>query len=756
MENMQLKYVEIMFDKEKPQALGTNIKIKGKIDEDNESLEYKFIVGKGGIWKTIREFSTDSECIWVPDSEGEYIVMIQAREKNGRKPLDYLAKEDFKIVKEIPDKTINLKDMDTEIEEAALLAEEEKQIILQDIIDENQSINPKDIKMEKQSVTSQDIVKNEETGVLEDGRKEVALDMANSSKIKLINEINIDKQELIIGQKCTIEVITNKEKDVLYRFFVKRYKDWDIIRDYETDNILKYTATQVGEKEFLIQCKSIESNAVFDDYRTIKVNIKEMKKLVIENFKCENKSIIAGNQLRFKVETNYEDEGVLYKFYKIYSNGKSKCIQEYSNNNLLCYDENESGEYRILCLAKNILSQNEYDDRAILVYKVKPYENVIIKNFMADLNSPQAIGNSVKFCAEVQGGRELLYRYCIKGIIEEDTGFITNKEYIWTPKEIGEYEITLQVKDASYDGEYEDIKKINFLIEKKGDKPLKIVDVVIDKNKNILVNDPVNIMVKCESEAQVEYAFNIKYKGKVIDRVNYNKSNWIEFKPAEAGEYEVEIMAKDKYSKKDYDVHTVVYLKVVEYLPAKIDYVIMPLRETHLVGDSISFDCIVQDTSNILMKYEIKINGRLIEETEYIKDKKLKFTPKVAGKYTIDIYAKHVKCTQDFDFKKQINFYVTEALPIINTKIIADSTEFRINEEAGFEVSNKGGKDICYEFYLMSNNEWDKVQSYSRKKYYNFIPFTSGKYKLLVLTKSYYKKVSYEDYDVFEFDVKDC
>ncbi len=723
MENMQLKYVEVMFDKETPQAIGTKINITGQVDEQVEGLEYKFIVGKGGIWKTIREFSNDNQCIWTPESEGDYIVMIQAREKNGRKPLDYLAKQDFTIVKELVysnNKEMNFKDADLEIKEVASLDDEEKQAILEDV------------------------------------KEEIALDVTNKSKTKLISEVNIDKDELVIGEKCTIEVVTEKTTDILYRFYVKRYKDWDIVRDYETDNILKYTATQVGEKEFLIQCKSIESNAVFDDYRTVKVNIKEMQKLVIENFKCENNTIIAGNQLRFKVDTNYEDAAVLYKFYKIYENGKSKCIQEYSNNNILCYDEMESGEYRILCLAKNILSQNEYDDRAILVYKVKPYETVKIKNFTADLNSPQALGSSVKFCADTDGGKNLVYRYSIKGIIEEDSGFVKDKEYIWTPKEIGNYEITLQVKDQSYNGEYEDIKKLEFLVEKKGEKPLKIVDVIVDKNKNLLINDLVNIMVKCESEAQVEYAFNIRYKEKIIDKIKYNKSNWIEFRPEKAGEYEVEIMVKDKYSKNEYDAHTFVYLKVAEYIPAKIDYIIMPIREIHLVGDVISFDCIVQDTRNIMLKYEIKINGKLIEDTGYVNDKTLKFTPKVAGKYTVDIYAKHIKCKDEFDFKKQINIYVTEALPIINTKINPDTLEFKVNSEAGFEVTNKGGKDICYEFYLMSNNEWDKVQSYSRKKYYNFIPFVSGKYKLLVLAKSYYKKVSYEDYDMFEFEVKDC
>ena len=160
----------------------------------------------------------------------------------------------------------------------------------------------------------------------------------SNSKEKIIEEVFLDKDELTVGEKCSIEVKSYDDSKILYRFFIKRYKDWDIIRDYETDNILKYTATQVGEKEFLIQCKRIESNEVFDDYRTININVKEMRQLTINNFKCENKDLLVGEQLKFKVETNYHDETVLYKFYKIYENGRSTCIQEYSNNNGVCYE----------------------------------------------------------------------------------------------------------------------------------------------------------------------------------------------------------------------------------------------------------------------------------------------------------------------------------------------------------------------------------------------------------------------------------
>lgn len=90
----------------------------------------------------------------------------------------------------------------------------------------------------------------------------------------------------------------------------------------------------------------------------------------------------------------------------------------------------------------------------------------------------------------------------------------------------------------------------------------------------------------------------------------------------------------------------------------------------------------------------------------------------------------------------------------MNTKIKTSTINGKINEEISFEVSSNGGKEVCYEFYLMENEEWKKVQPYSRKNYYSFIPFVPGKYRILAFAKSYYKKVNYEDYDEFDFEVK--
>ncbi len=792
MEELQLKYVEIAFDKQTPQNIETEINISTRIDSQVGNLEYKFIVGRGGVWNTIQEFSGKNECIWKPKIEGEYMVMVQAREKYGKKPLDYLAKEDYSIVdgeiistidQELSnEKVVNESEVNSDFRTMADSEEKSALEIKSEDINESKVefknaitnsgnnvvfLEAKELSNEEEEtlvgIEELEEYGDEITSEAKPDEKNILSQTEDNEQLEqsLIEDIIIDKAEVVVGEKCSIEVLNNNQNVCLYRFFIKRYENWDIVRDYDTSNILKYTATEEGEKEFLIQCKKMESIESFDDYRIIKVMVKNIIKMEIRNFKCLSSSLIVGEKLEFEVETNIKSEPqeqeqliLLYKFYKIYKDGKSVCIQDYSTKNNVYYKEMESGSYRILCLVKSMFSNKEYDDRAILIYKVKPYKDVKINSFVASLNSPQTTETELKFTSEVQGGNNLLYRYKVNGPIEADTGFVSREQFVWKPMEAGEYEIILYVKDINYEGEHEALKKIAFTIEKKGSKPVKILDIVIDKEKKIIVGEPVNIMVKAEGGTRLEYAFVIKKDKRNIEKINYRKSNWINYIPEEVGEYEVEVMVRDRYSDKPYDTNAIVYLKAMEYLPGEIDYIILPYKETYLIGDTIEFECIIQNTKNVLVKYETKINGHIIEETDFSKNKKLRFIPKIVGKYTIEVYAKNVKCIGEYDSKKQITINVSEAYPVIETKIITNKFEGNINEEFTFEAISRGGKDVCYEFYLMENNEWRKVQEYSRKHHYSFIPFTPGKYKILALAKSYYKKVNYEDYDQIVFYVK--
>ncbi|WP_291634884.1 triple tyrosine motif-containing protein [Clostridium sp.] len=570
---------------------------------------------------------------------------------------------------------------------------------------------------------------------------------------KLITDIYIDKTEIMLGEKITLTVEGTKIP-IMYRYWIRENENWLLIKDYSPENILTWTSKYSGEQEFLIECKNLDSNNVFDDFMKIEFKVQALQSLEIMNFKCLTQDLIEGRELVFEVEANYEDNRmVLYKFLKINAEGYSTCLQDYSSQKLVSYVEENKGDYKLLCIAKDMYSLNEFDDRALIHYTVNPYEEINIHSFTSDLSSPQLCDTPVLLKCIASGGKELLYKFKIDGNYAEDSGYIRNNNYIWVPKEAGEYKAHLWVKDASFKGEYEKSVCLDFIIDNVDNGNVIIEDIIIDQKGTVLIGEVVRVKVKATGGLSLRYSFVVFKDDKEIEKIEYLAHDFVDFTPEESGKFKLEVRVKDKYSKREFDCHAVIYIEALQYIPAKIEYVLTPAREYYMVGDTISLVVISENTKDTLVNYVLKINGHYVEQTKFVEYKNYELKPKCSGTYSIELQAKNKSSIHSYDSKKEIKIEIHDSLPITDTKILCDRTKFIVNEAITFVTQNKGGKDVVYEFYLMEKGDWNLVQRFSMKNDYTFMPFTKGIYRMLVLAKNYYKSISYEDYDIMEIEV---
>ncbi|MCT8976304.1 triple tyrosine motif-containing protein [Clostridium sp. CX1] len=657
---------------ESPQEKNTKIAIS-IINNLEEDLLYKYMIGSNGTWDTLKDFSEESSAEWIPEEDGKYIIMIQGKRKDGDKSFDYVSRVDYIIGK---------------------------------------------------------------------------------SEGKLINSVSLDQYELRIGDKLNLFVDTDKVP-LMFRYCLKVKDDWEIIKDYSADNTLSWVAKFEGKGELLVECKNIDSESNCDDFKIVEFEVLPLKEIEIISFKCLTSELVEDSELIFKVEASYEEgRNILYKFLRISSNGEVKCVQDYSTKKVVSYVETNSGDYKLLCLAKDMYSTNSFDTRAVINFKVKKYKELIIKSFTGDLSSPQLVDTPITLKADVIGGKELLYRYIVEGEYTEDSGYIRSNTYIWRGKVSGEYKIKLWAKDKSFEGNYEVEECFDFVIDEQSEEPVAINDVLIDKKDRVLVNEKIQVIVNASGGTDLRYSFIVSRNNEELDRIDYGTCNWMNFMPKEQGQYKLEIMVKDRYSDREYDCHELISIEVLDYIPASLDHVIFSLGEYHVVGDRINLNVITQNSKEVLVNYVLKINNHKVEETDFVKEKGYVFTPKCNGIYTVEIFAKSVKSNKPFDCKKEVKIEVHEAFPVTNTKVTCDKVKFSCNESITFTVHSEGGKDVVYEFYLMEKGDWNLVQNYSKKNYYTFIPFSKDEYKILVLAKSQQSKVSYEDYDTFAFLVE--
>ncbi len=577
--------------------------------------------------------------------------------------------------------------------------------------------------------------------------------LINNQDNNIIKNIEMSSTSIEIGKKNVITVVSD-ENDILYRFWKCSNKGWQPLRDYSVDNRYVFTGIEAGVVEIVVECKRLNSVEKFDEFKSVKFQVKIPEKTEIVDFNCLNRELLVNHELVFNVESTYSNKkNLIYKFIKLNKSGRATILQDYSSQKTIAYKEKVPGSYKILCYVKDLLSKNEYDDRAIINYDVNAYSDVKIERVMTDIVSPQVSGVPITINVKAKGGRELVYRYIIEGPISEDSGYIRNNQFVWESKVQGDYKINVYVKDISYFSEYEDRYSMDYVIDEKSNKPIRIIDIVSNTNKRVIKGNVVNYKVKVEGTNNPLYSFIVFKDGIEKERIDYNISNWVNFTPEEEGEYEVEIRVKDKYSLKEYDSNIVTTLVVYDYMPADIDYVLVNQKEKYTVGDEISISLIMEHYSDVLIRYVTKLNGRIIEDSEYRPYVPLVTRAKYVGKYSFEIYSKNILCKKSYDCKKEINIHVLEAMPVNNTTLTLDNDNLKLNNEVTVVASNEGGKQVVYEFYVNKEGEWHRVQEYSRKNYFTFVPYQEGKYKILVLAKSFYKKKSYEDYDEVEFEV---
>lgn len=682
-------------------------------DIDGSENLYKFMVAKNAVWETIADFQKNNYATWEPSGDGNYIINVQIKGKECKRAFD----------------------------------------------------NSQTIKY-----------------------------IIGSNEEKLIKNVYLDKKEYALGDKVSVQVNAN-ELGLLYRYRLREKDGWITLKDYTAENNIKFTLNTPGDIQLVVECKDIHSKNHYDDSVIKNIIVEDKIKPEIVSFQCLSNEIFRGKEIRFKVEVKNSSDTTLFKFIKVDSNNKFDVIQDYSSLNEVAFIESNSKKSKLLCMIKDIYSIEEFDDRAVLKYDIREYEPISIKRFISNFPSPQVYDTDIKFDLDAIGGRELLYRFIVfkvgdlvkkpfrrenknRGksniILEEvavaklelediesgkyekivDTQYQKNKSFVWRGIGSGRYKIIGMVKDLT-SKECESYEQMEYIIEDGGIEPVKISNVKLEGNpKWMLVEDTLKISVQAEGGTEVLFSFKVIKDEAVIKEEEYSTTDYVNFIPKEKGDFIIEALARDKHSNKEYDCREIIHVRVHEYIPGKIDYILYPIREKFIVGENVEFKIICQNIKKGIYKYKIKIDNRIVEESDYFEGYSFILSPKTSGNYKITFYYKNKLSECEYDDIREVEFRVHDSLPIINTKISVDNLNPKLYEDITFRVKCEGGKGILYEYYLMENNKWILVQPFSKKDFYAFMPLFRGEYKVLVLVKSVYNQRPYEDFDIYNFYIK--
>ena len=379
-------------------------------------------------------------------------------------------------------------------------------------------------------------------------------------------------------------------------------------------------------------------------------------------------------------------------------------------------------------------------------------------NIKFNLDSPQDKNTEIEIALDAEG--DYLYKFLIglEGKWNTLSDFSGNKTLKWMPDKYGTYTIMVQIRKMDSSKSFDYVSKTEYEVREadkriKIDSRVSIDDIVMDNRKHFVKGEKIHIKVLASGSNDIRYSFIVKKDGENLEEIKYGSCSWVDFTPELTGDFQLEIRIKDKYSQAEFDSLQVVPIEVSDYIPADIEYLLMPVKEYHIVSDPVALEAIVNNTDQVRVKYILKINGHVIEETDFVDSKKYMFVPKCSGQYSVSVLAKNINSSSPYDCSKEVRITVHEYYPITDAVLRCDMKAINAGSSVTFSAVCKGGRDVVYEFWIMENGQWELVQSYSKKNYYMMIPFNKGSYRILALMKSASSRLPYENYGMYAFDI---
>jgi hypothetical protein len=197
---------------------------------------------------------------------------------------------------------------------------------------------------------------------------------------------------------------------------------------------------------------------------------------------------------------------------------------------------------------KLVASGNFYNQ----LEQLKP---VSIQSVSSNLTGLQPTNSSITLTANASGGIKRLYEFWVwkegenPKIVRE---YSSDKSFVWKPTELGNYVISVHVKDIKSTKRYDAVKRYN-RIYSIGD-PVKINSITANFPSPQKINIPIEIKTDAVGGNGLLYEYWVWKIGENAKVVRpYTVESTYRWQPTEPGDYIVSVHVKDKYSIRSYD-----------------------------------------------------------------------------------------------------------------------------------------------------------------------------------------------------------
>lgn len=441
------------------------IKITAQTSGETEGLQYKFVWQKDNWkkWGVIRNFGEAPEIEWRPESEGQYTILVDVKDRDGKvttKSIRYVITKpnwNFDAIKVTPEE-VQKKNEVIEIKGITSGTIEKLQykfVWMRDNwkewgvirnLSEDDTVFWRAPKKSGEYTLFVDVRDRDGETRTKQLKYFVATQIWDVEKVNINNGISEQ-----IYTNIPIEVITSGErKNLEYKFVWKKggidegwNEGWGVIQEFGENNITKkWYPKEDGRYTIYVDVKDVDGRkkTIVQEYNVLAPDWK------FEKIKLDGSADrFVGSSVKATVETSGSTEGLQYKFVCRRGDGWSdwEVLREFSSNNSIEIPLTKAKDYHLIVDIKD--KRGVTFDAQEIVIRSHKYNSVKVSS------ENIGKGKAVTIYPNITGSQgELQFKYVWQkdnwkewGVIKDFSG---TSQISWTPPTVGKYQVIVDIK----------------------------------------------------------------------------------------------------------------------------------------------------------------------------------------------------------------------------------------------------------------------------------------------------------------------
>lgn len=419
---------------------------------------------------------------------------------------------------------------------------------------------------------------------------------------------------------------------------------------------LTYKATEAGSYEIVSYIKDKHSSLTFDEKKSNFLNVVSTNVSMITSLNQSATNGLIGQSINFKATAA---ENTLYKFELLKENVTLQTT-DFSTSDSFVLTPEQSGLYTLKAYSKHPLSTSEYDDSKSVNFTI--YNNPTLSSYTSN-TTESIVGQPINFNALAQGGSgNYLYNFVVMKDLSKvsESGYTSSNNFSYVPSSTAKYQVYVYMRDNLSTSD-NDMKVIEVNVTNLP------VNMVTSINKTTTITgQTINVTSTSSggSGSGYLYKYEVLMGGTVVTVKDFITDNNFAYTPSLNGSYLINVYMKDAQSLKPFDI-----LRTVRFEAYAAPQILSASSTGKMfINNPVNIASSIKagSPSGYTVRYQLYLNGVILEEKSLGYSTGFSFTPSKAGKYTVILYVKDNISGKSFDTSKTFTLTIESAPMVVS------------------------------------------------------------------------------------------